>query len=175
MHNPRAVQWHSDCASQFSNWGDIKVVKMVHCNWSDNHCNWSDTQPSTTTALQANILLPSLSSTHTRTHARTCTRTRTHTHSLSLSLCCIFSSSLFLRTGQTTMSDRCWFHFRYMLILSGKILEITGHCMWYLCVYVSVCVDESLSVCVHVCVCVCVHVSASVSVCACMHVCVCET
>ena len=137
MHNPRAVQW----LRQFSNWCDIKkVAKMVHCNWSDNHCNLSDPQLSTNTGLQANTLLPSLSRTHTLYLCEASPPPPVFWELVKQQLVCLTS---------------CWFHFRYMLILNGKILEITGHCVWYLCVHVFVCVDESVWVCVCICSCIC--------------------
>ena len=117
-----------------------------------NHCNQPDKGSCILLrALLATTLLPSLSTTHTHAHTHTHTHTHTththtthrhthytqthtftlhththththtthrhtHTHTLSLSA---------FGVGWACLPD-CWFCFRCMLILTGKILEITG-------------------------------------------------
>ena len=75
-------RWESsDYARHFSNWCDMhKETKVVHKSWSYNHCNRSPVH-STTTALLANALFPSLSRKHTHIYTQNTTHTHTqHTH-----------------------------------------------------------------------------------------------
>ena len=95
--------WYIDCTGQFSNWCDIYKVAIVEIGQTvtvisqiHGHLYYYYYCTSTTRALLANILLPSVPRTdththaHTNTHSRTHAHTHTHTNTLSLSVCFFF-------------------------------------------------------------------------------------
>ena len=129
----------SDCVRHFSNRCDIfKVVKAVHGKQLDSHPNWSDTQLSILVLefyKQPPCSLPLLECACTHTSTRPCTgaththtrATHTHTHANARTLSTVLCFWELVRQNNSWyVWPTGWIVFQYTLILTGKILEITG-------------------------------------------------